>query len=223
MFAESIIFSLWSGHSLMRRFHSFASWLAAWSHTKSGLEKAEWLPWSHRLFLFCFLFFALKAKVVDMSMYFVHCRVQIDWYHTHHKWLVIPSQNTQAQVWRESCVFLNGPATHRCAVKAWRWVCAAHGSGCLWCNFRSCSWQLLVESKLKTSWFRYHSGEDQRSTVKLGLSCGNVRLSQLTQMCFIWHSLSLIPCLNCFIWKKLPFWGEWIAGPDRGTGFWLLG
>lgn len=82
------------------------------------------------------------------------------------------------------------------------------GVALLWCNFSRCSWQLLVESKLKTSWFKYHSGEDQQRTVKLGLSYGNMRLSQLTQMCFIWHSLSLVPGLNRFIWKNSPFGGN---------------
>lgn len=128
-----------------------------------------------------------------------------------YKWLVlycILSQNPQVQVWKETCVFLS---IFFCDWPLWRYEDEFRllmGVALLWCNFSSCSWHLLVESKLKTRWFKCHSGEDQQRTVKLGLSYGNMRLSQLTQMCFIWHSLSVVPCLNRFIWKNFLFGGN---------------
>lgn len=70
-----------------------------------------------------------------------------------------------------------------CGWPLWRYedeLYAVNGVASLWCNFSSCSWQLLVESKSEASWFRYHSGEEQQRTVKLGLSYGNMSLSHLS-------------------------------------------
>ena len=103
------------------------------------------------------------------------------------------------------------------------WVYAVNGMALLWCNFRSCSWQLWVESKLKASWFRYLGGEDQQSTVKLGLTYGSMRLSQLSLRC-VSSDTFLAPSLAVLApFENLTCSGEWTTDLDREADFWLLG
>lgn len=90
-------------------------------------------------------------------------------------------------------------------VKVQRWLHVVNVVALLWCNFSSCSWQLLVDSKLKASWFRYHSGEALQRSVRLGLSYGNVRLFQPTLSCVSSDAFPA-PSLACLTpFEKLHF------------------
>lgn len=104
----------------------------------------------------------------------------------------------------------------------WGWVYAVDGMA-LWCNFRSCSWQLWVESKLKASCFRYLGGEDQQSTVKLGLTYGHMRLSQLSLRCVSSDTFPALSLAGLAPFENFACSGEWTAGLDREADFWLLG
>lgn len=116
----------------------------------------------------------------------------------YHQWLVphIESEYMSSSLGRDLC-FSVFPSVWLTTMKVWKRVDAVTEVALLWCNFSSCSWQLLVESKLEASWFRYHSGEDQQGTVKLGPSYSNMRLSHLTKVRLFHLTLSrLYPLLK---------------------------
>ena len=90
----------------------------------------------------------------------------------------------------------------------WGWVYAVNGMALLWCNFRSCSWQLWVESKLKASWFRCLGGEDQQSTWNWDSLMATWDCPKQVSDVFHLTLSQLRPLLYCL---------------DREADFWLLG
>ena len=90
----------------------------------------------------------------------------------------------------------------------WGWVYAVNGMALLWCNFRSCSWQLWVESKLKASWFRCLGGEDQQSTWNWDSLMATWDCPKQLSDVFHLTLSQLRPLLYCL---------------DREADFWLLG
>lgn len=120
------------------------------------------VPSNRRLFCSSFCFYWGNMPITWVFSYSVHLSsiyfAGVQTYWSINDWYHILNQHTWIQGEKPVCfsTFLSMWLT---TVKIWRWLYAVNGVASLWCNFSSCSWQLLVESKSEASWFRYHSGE----------------------------------------------------------------